>query len=183
MSAGRASQRNPLGAYKALSGGNGLWNIGGWLSTITPFMIAVFYQVITVWIFGYLVASATGNLATIADPSYFGQFINHNMIFAYMAFMVVLIGFVLSFGVQKGIERVAKILMPLLIVMLIALVIYVLTLDNAMQGVKYYLIPDMSKLTPEVVSGALGQAFFSLSLGMGILITYGSYISKKRKYC
>lgn len=179
MSAGRSSQRNPLGAYKVLSGGNGFWSIGGWLSTITPFMIAVFYQVITVWIFGYLVASLTGNLTKIADPGYFGEFINQDLIFGYMAFMVVLIGFVLNSGVQKGIERVAKILMPLLIVMLVALVIYVLTLENAMQGVKYYLIPDMSKLSPEVVSGALGQAFFSLSLGMGILITYGSYISKK----
>ena len=93
--------------------------------------------------------------------------------------LTLLVGIILNSGVQKGIERLAKLLMPALIIMLVGLALFVLTLPNAISGVEYYLIPDFSKITPEVINLALGQAFFSLSLGMGILITYGSYISSK----
>ncbi|WP_353412359.1 sodium-dependent transporter [Arenicella sp. 4NH20-0111] len=179
MSLGRHTQRNPLGAYNSVSGGNPLWKIGGWLALITPFMIAVFYQVLTVWLLAYFVGAVSGNLAQMADPAFFGTFINGPSVFGYLAVLTVVIGFVLNSGVQNGIERLAKALMPTLFVMLIILTIFVLTLPNALVGVKYYLIPDLSKINPEVVSNALGQAFFSLSLGMGILITYGSYVSRK----
>ncbi|HBL20876.1 MAG TPA: sodium-dependent transporter, partial [Alteromonas mediterranea] len=80
---------------------------------------------------------------------------------------------------KEGIEKAAKLLMPALFVMLIGLVVFVLTRENAMAGVKFYIVPEFSKITAEVVNGALSQAFFSLSLGMGILITYGSYIDKR----
>lgn len=179
MSVGRNTQKDPLGAYSIISNKNPTWNIAGWLSIITPFMIAVFYLVITVWIFGYLVGAVTGNLAQLADPAHFGTFIQSNTIFVYMALVLAIVYFILQGGVKRGIEKAAKTLMPALFIMLVGMVIFVLTQDNAMAGVKFYLIPDFSKIDSGVVNGALSQAFFSLSLGMGIMITYGSYIDKR----
>lgn len=178
MSLGRHTQRNPLGAYKSVAGSNSLWQFGGWLALITPFMIAVFYQVLTVWLLGYFIGAVSGNLEAMSAEGYFGQFINNNGVFLYLGVLTVLIGIILNSGVQNGIERLAKVLMPSLFVMLIALTIFVLTLPNAFLGVQYYLVPDFSKINLSVINIALSQAFFSLSLGMGILITYGSYIRK-----
>jgi len=177
MSLGRHTRSNPLGAYSKVAQNNSIWKVGGWLALITPFMIAVFYQVITVWLLGYLIGAMTGNLDVMAQEGYFGKFINSNGVFVYLIFLTLLVGVILNSGVQKGIERLAKLLMPALFVMLIGLIVFVLLQPNAFEGVKFYLVPDVSKITPEVVNLALGQAFFSLSLGMGILITYGSYIS------
>ena len=179
MSLGRNTQRNPLGAYSVVAGERSKWRLGGYLALITPFMIAVFYQVLTVWLLGYFVAAVSGNLEAIADPSYFTSFINSNSVFIYLAVLIVLIGVILNSGVQQGIERLAKVLMPSLFIMLILLTLFVLTLPNALVGVKYYLIPDFGKISLQTVNLALSQAFFSLSLGMGILITYGSYVSRK----
>ena len=179
MSLGRHTKRNPLGAYNAISNNHAIWRIGGWLSVITPFMIAVFYQVLTVWLLGYLLGAVSGNLESMAQNDYFNHFTNDYSIFIYLAILTLLIGAILNSGVQNGVERLARILMPSLFIMLILLTIFVLTLPNALAGVKYYLIPDVAKITPTVVNNALSQAFFSLSLGMGILITYGSYVSKR----
>lgn len=179
MSVGRNAGKDPLGAYSKLTDGSWQWKIAGWLSIITPFMIAVFYLVITVWIFGYLVESSLGNLDTLANPETFGAFINGQSVFYYMIAVLAIVYLILQGGVKEGIEKAAKLLMPALFVMLLLLVVFVLTRDNAMEGVKYYLIPDFSKINAQVVNGALSQAFFSLSLGMGIMITYGSYINRK----
>jgi len=178
LSVGRSSQKDPLGSYHKLSEGSALWSIAGWLVLITPYMIAVFYTVITIWLFGYLFEAATGNLAQLADPDNFGTFINSNKVFIYFLAVAALVNLILVGGVKDGIERSAKIMMPALFVMLIGLVIFVLTLDNAFAGLSYYLIPDFSKINAGVVNSALSQAFFSLSLGMGIMITYGSYMSR-----
>lgn len=178
MAAGRHSRKDPLGAYKAIAPNESHWKIAGWLSIITPFMIAVFYMVITVWIFGYLFFSMTGDLQQLADPSFFGEFINAQTVFLFMALVSAIVFLILLGGVKEGIEKAAKILMPTLFIMLIGMVAFVLTLDNAVAGVKYYLIPDFEKINAGVVNAALSQAFFSLSLGMGIMITYGSYLSK-----
>ena len=179
MSVGRHSRKDPLGAYNQLTNGEPHWKLAGWLSIITPFMIAVFYLVITVWIFGYLFQSVSGNLEQLADPNTFSAFINAPNLFIYMAGVVAVVYLILQGGVKQGIEKAAKIMMPTLFVMLVALVIFVLTLDNAFAGVEYYLVPDFSKINAGVISAALSQAFFSLSLGMGIMITYGSYIDSK----
>lgn len=179
MSVGRHSRKDPLGAYTSMTDHHKGWKIAGWLSIITPFMIAVFYLVITVWIFGYLFQSATGNLAMLADPDTFGAFINGSDLLYYLLAVLAIIYLILQGGVKQGIEKAAKIMMPALFIMLVALVIFVLTLDNAFEGVKYYIIPDFSIIDASVVSAALSQAFFSLSLGMGIMITYGSYLDKK----
>ncbi len=178
MGLGRRAQHSPYKAYAELGQDTKRWRIAGLLATITPFMIAVFYMVITVWIFGYLFQTLSGNLDLIAQPDYFGTFVNDYSFVGYLVAVTVIINFILVGGVRKGIERAAKILMPSLFLMLILLVIFVLSLDNAMAGVKFYLIPDFSKIDGSVINGALAQAFFSLSLGMGILITYGSYFRR-----
>ncbi|TRW47981.1 sodium-dependent transporter [Aliidiomarina halalkaliphila] len=179
MGLGRRTQSDPHGAYIAIAGAKHPWRFAGWLAVITPFMIGVFYMVITVWILGYLVQTLFGNLDVIANPEYFGVFINHGSVFAYLLMVAAIVYMVLVSGVRGGIERAARLMMPALFVMLIALVIFVLTLDNAFAGVQFFLIPDFSKVDGGVISGALSQAFFSLSLGMGILITYGSYLRQK----
>ncbi|MDE3272122.1 sodium-dependent transporter [Pseudoalteromonas sp. G4] len=179
MAMGRSAQKDPLGAYNKLSGNSSKWRYPGFLAVLTPFMIGVFYMVITVWIFGYLVQAAIGNLDALAEPSNFGQFINQTSVFYYMVGVGVLVNLILLGGVKQGIEKAAKLLMPALFVLLIGLVVYVLTLDNAIAGLRYYVVPDFSKVNASVLNGALSQAFFSLSLGMGILMTYASYISKK----
>ena len=135
-------------------------------------------MVITVWLFGFVYEAVTGNLDQLAGPDYFNQFINSNAVFVYFAIVAAVVNIILVGGVKEGIERAAKIMMPLLFVMLIGLVIFVLTLDNAFAGVRYYLVPDFSKINASVINGALSQAFFSLSLGMGIMITYGSYMRR-----
>ncbi|MGM0482100.1 MAG: sodium-dependent transporter [Pseudomonadota bacterium] len=178
MGLGRHAQKNPLGSYLSIARGKKTWGLAGFLAVLTPFMIAIFYMVITVWIFGYLFYAITGNLQQLAQPAYFEQFVNDYWFIGFLVAVTLIINFILMGGVRQGIEKAAKFLMPSLFIMLILLVIFVLSLDNAELGVKFYLIPDFSKIDGSVISGALSQAFFSLSLGMGILITYGSYFSQ-----
>lgn len=179
LALGRRADSDPVGAYRKLSGGSNGWSLPGWLALATPFMIAVFYLVVTVWILGYLIETLRGNLDQLASGSYFEQFINSPIVFVYLAVLMLAINSILAMGVKDGIERAAKTLMPMLFVMLLGLVIFVLTQENAILGVKYYLIPDFSKVDGAVLSKAMAQAFFSLSLGMGIMITYGSYMKKQ----
>lgn len=178
LSLGRRTQKDPIGAYTKETESRSPWRILGMLAFITPLMIAVFYMVVTVWIFGYFVEIAQGNLSELAKPDTFDNFVNSNQVFIYLFVVGAFVNLILVSGVKKGIERAAKIMMPLLFVMLIGLVVFVLTLDNAEIGLRYYLVPDFSKINTAVVNSALSQAFFSLSLGMGILITYGSYVNK-----
>ena len=175
---GRASQRNPVGAFTLLSGGSGAWRWAGKLAIITPFMIAVFYTIVTVWLIIYFLQAATGDLEMLAQPNTFGEIIGSPSIFTYFIGLQVLVFAVLISGVKKGIERQAKVLMPTLAIMLLGLIIFVMTLDGASAGVRYYLVPDFSQFDSTVINAALNQAFFSLSLGMGIMITYGSYFSE-----
>ena len=146
MSLGRSTQRNPLGAYKSVAGDKSIWRFGGWLALITPFMIAVFYQVLTVWLLGYFIGAVSGNLEAMSVEGYFTQFINNYGVFVYLVVLTTLIGVILNSGVQNGIERLAKVLMPSLFIMLIALTVFVLTLPNALIGIKYYLVPDFTKI-------------------------------------
>lgn len=179
MAIGRKTAKNPVGAYGALSDNSKPWRLAGILSIITPYMIAVFYTVLTVWIFIYLAMAMVGNLDYLASAQGFEEIINSPMYLAGATVAVAaLLALIINSGVKDGIERAAKVMMPALFVMLVLLVIFVLTLDNAIAGIEFYIIPDFNKITASVVNGALAQAFFSLSLGMGILITYGSYITR-----
>lgn len=179
ISLGRSAQSNPYGTYRKLGGK--AWAGAGLFGILCAVMILSFYNVVAGWAFGYFLDIGFGDLLLQEDFSrYFGDYaaaFNDNLIFS-LAF-VVITGFIVVQGIQKGIEGTAKILMPGLLVLLLGISLYGLSLPDAMQGVKFYLIPDLSLINAATVYSALGQAFFSLSLGIGGLITYGSYFSKK----
>ena len=179
ISMGRHTNRNPVGAFSDLSEGHPGWRLAGILAILTPFMIAVFYTVITVWLVVYVKEIGFGRLDLLSNESTFGEVVSRPSLFGYLLGLLGLIFTILLGGVKGGIERLARVLMPTLAVMLVALTLFVLTLDNAVAGIRYYLVPDFSRMDLSVINGALSQAFFSLSLGMGILITYGSYFSQK----
>jgi len=179
---GRRTLSNPYGAYKQLGGRSWAWL--GFFGVLCGVMILSFYNVVAGWAFGYFVQIAFGDLLTLGSPEAYGNFfggyiadVSDNMLYS-IAFMVIT-AFIVLRGVQHGIELASKILMPILFLILFGLIIYALTLPNAMEGVRFYLQPDFSKLNVQTLYAAMGQAFFSLSLGMGALITYGSYIGKR----
>lgn len=173
---GRKTEKNPIGAFNDL--GFKRWNIIGKFGILCGVLILSFYNVVAGWAFGYFLEMIMGNFGI---GEVFGSFTSDIVkVSAYAIIFMFTTAFIVSKGVSGGIEKLAKILMPTLIIMILSLVAYSFTLPNAMEGVKYYLVPDLSKLTNvNTIGGALRQAFFSLSLGMGALITYGSYLSKK----
>lgn len=177
---GRRAQKDAYGSYKSIGGKN--WGMIGLFGILCGIMILSFYNVVAGWAFGYFLEISFGNLLQSEDfRSFFGSYVSDiwdNLIFS-VCFMIIT-AFIVVKGVSGGIERASKILMPMLYVILLGLIVYSLTLDNAIEGIKFYLLPDISKLNLETIYSALGQAFFSLSLGMGALITYGSYIDKKQ---
>ncbi|MEE2986165.1 MAG: sodium-dependent transporter [Nitrospinota bacterium] len=180
---GRKTNLNPVGAFQTLRPGTP-WVVTGFMGVLGGFLILSFYGVVGGWTLAYVVKSVTQSISQFASPQeageFFGAFIaNPGEILIYHAvFMGMCIAIVIK-GVHGGIERSCDILMPTLVIMLVVLMIRSLTLPGAMEGVKFYLYPDFSKINPSVILIALGQAFFSLSLGMGAMITYGSYLSQK----
>ncbi|CAD5299390.1 MULTISPECIES: sodium-dependent transporter [unclassified Imperialibacter] len=178
IAVGRKAQSNPYGAYKKLGGKS--WAYVGLFGIICGVMILSFYNVVAGWAFGYFLELSFGNLLNEQDYSgFFSAYVadfRDNLFFS-IAFMVIT-AYIVYRGVQKGIEGTSKVLMPTLFLILIFIIIYGLTLPNAMDGVSFYLLPDFSLINGRTIYTALGQAFFSLSLGMGALITYGSYISR-----
>lgn len=174
LAIGRKSGRNAVGAFDAL--GHKKWNFIGKLGVLSGVLILSFYNVIAGWAFGYTFEMAAGNfdIAENFRPYTSDVF----KVGSYGLLFMICTAFIVSKGISGGIERAAKILMPSLIVMMVSLITYALFLPNAMTGIEFFLLPDFSKLNLSVVFNAMGQAFFSLSLGMGTFITYGSYISK-----
>lgn len=174
---GRASKRNAVGAYRAL---NPRWSALGYNSVIAAFLILGFYFVVSGWTAEYMVHSVTGSLAKLSTPEEYGS-VFQNFIsnpwrpVLYTALFVLLTHFVIALGVQKGIERSSKLLMPLLFVILIALAIHAMTMPGSGEGLKFFFKPDFSKVTASTFLVALGQAFFSLSIGLGTMVTYASY--------
>ena len=152
----------------------------GYLTSIVPIIILPYYSVIGGWGFKYLSVFLSTSHTASAQDSYFSSYISQTgePILWFLLFLGVT-GAVVMLGVEKGIEKVSRILMPLLVVLTVGMAIYSLTLPHAMDGVKYYLIPDFSRFSANTVLAALGQLFYSMSLSMGITITYGSYMSKK----
>jgi NSS family neurotransmitter:Na+ symporter len=171
---GRKTQRNAVGAFTALGYKN--WAIVGYLGLASGVLILSFYNVVAAWAFGYFVEMVMGNFNIGNQFSDFTK--DWVTVGSYAIIFMIGTAYVVSKGVSGGIEKAAKILMPTLFVMIMALIVYAMTLPNAMDGIRFYLVPDFSQITGQVVYSALGQAFFSLSLGMGALITYGSYVSK-----
>ncbi|HAD87217.1 MAG TPA: sodium-dependent transporter [Rhodospirillaceae bacterium] len=178
---GRAGQRNPVGAFRALKGG--AWPAVGGLGVIAGFVILSFYSVVGGWTLAYAIKAATGALAS-NDPetlgAAFGAFISEpEGVIGFHTLFMVLTGGIIAGGVQGGIERASRILMPVLVVLVIVLAVRAVTLDGAAKGIDFFLTPDFSKVTWGTVNAALGQAFFSLSLGMGAMLTYASYLDKQ----
>lgn len=179
LTIGRKTQLSPVGAYRAL---DKRFTWVGAIGVLAGFLILSFYSVVGGWVIRYIVKAVTGAF-TIADPDVLGglfvNFITNPVepIIYHLIFMVLTLGIVIG-GISGGIEKYSKILMPSLFVMMILIMIRSLTLPNAMEGVRFLLVPDFSKITGDAVLAALGQVFFSLSLGMGAMITYGSYLSK-----
>ena len=176
---GRKTGKSALWAYGALKK---KWHWLGILALVIPCIIVPYYSVIGGWIMEYGAQFITGQMGVIAADAggFFGTFISANAEpIIWTAIFMVITGVILLFGVQKGIQRVCTIILPILIVLLIGLAIYCLTLPGGLDGLAYYIIPDFTKFTGETVLAAMGQMFYSLSLAMGIMITYGSYVSKK----
>lgn len=173
LSLGRHTTLNPVGAFKKLTKSKA-WPLVGYLGVITGGGILSFYLVVAGWTLGFIVRTI------IPSTESFTEFVSNPWEeLGYFTAFLLLTMYVVLGGVERGIERWSKLLMPALAAILLLLIAYNLTLDGAMKGVEFYLNPDFSKIHGSTFLAALGQAFFSLSLGMGTMITYGSYISKK----
>jgi len=182
---GKATQKSPSLAFKELTKSD-IWAKAGKMTLITGFVISSFYSVVAGWGLGYLIEAIKGNLTTIetstqAVSRFTSLSANPYWCVGFHFIFLVLAVAVLFSGVRKGIEVGSKIMMPLLLFVLGVLVINGLSMPDGMKGVKFLFSPDFSTVTPQVFLMALGQAFFTLSLGQGTMITYGSYLPKKDK--
>jgi neurotransmitter:Na+ symporter, NSS family len=175
---GRAAGTDAYGAYTRL--GNKKWGLLGLFGIISGVFILSYYNVVAAWAFGYFIEIAFGSLLEAPDyGSFFTAFVNDATTnFFYALGFLLLTAWAVVRGIQKGIETANRILMPALFVILVGLIIYSLTLPNAIKGVRFYLVPDFTEISAQTVFDALRLAFFTLSLGIGGLITYGSYVKK-----
>ena len=174
---GRASQASPVGMYQKLEKKGQKWQIHGYFALLGNLALMAFYTVVTGWMMYYFVKFLIGQTAELG----FVQMITNPGVNVIYLFIAVVLGFlVLSFGLQKGLERVTKYLMTALFALMLILAVHSATLSGAKEGLRFYLLPDFSKITGEVVVGAMNQAFFSLSLGIGSMAIFGSYIGKDR---
>jgi NSS family neurotransmitter:Na+ symporter len=182
LTIGRHTQKNPVGAFKALRPGTP-WKLVGYTGVVTGICILSYYSVIAGWSVGYLyktlIGAFRGEMTWARSDQIFSSFTSNPLqVLICFLLVIILTTYVISKGVKGGIERWSKILMPMLFILIIIMAIRALTLKGAGPGVSFYLKPDFSKINPKLFFYAVGQAFFSLSLGMGTMITYGSYISK-----
>ena len=178
---GRRTHQNTYGAMKTLAPGSG-WRWLGLLTIVSPIIILSYYSVVGGWSFEYLLKALTFSFRpekAEAVTGMFGSFASSTWgpvacLFAFLGFTALIV----FFGVKKGIEKFSKVSMPVLFVLILVIAIYSLTLPGSGEGVRYLVRPDFSKLTPSAFAAALGQSFFSLSLGVGTMLTYSSYVSK-----
>lgn len=174
---GRKAKKSVVGTYKHYLGNTGTAKLGGWINAIVPLIITPYYSVIGGWVFKYFFEYLKGGAKEAAGDSYFGSFITSTSgsMFWFIVFAVCTM-VVIFMGVEKGIERVSKVMMPVLVVLAFVIAIYSMTRPGALAGVKYFLVPNFHHFSWMTVVAALGQMFYSLSLAMGILFTYGSYM-------
>ncbi|GAF18152.1 LOW QUALITY PROTEIN: sodium-dependent transporter [Bacillus sp. JCM 19046] len=182
---GRSTQKNAVDSYKEIAPGSS-WHLLGRMGMITAFLLLSFYSVVGGWILIYIWKTITGDLTGLDGAGYeavLGQTMSNPYLSVgfHLLFMVMVIA-VVAKGVQSGIEKASVIMMPALFILFLVVVIRSLTLDGAMEGVQFLLVPDFQLLTSEGVLFALGQSFFALSLGISVMVTYSSYLSKKRIY-
>src|SRR5690625_2318141 len=179
---GRGSQKDAISAYSFFAPGT-QWHIIGIIGMITSFILLSFYSAIGGWILFYMVKTMSGALSGLSDSEYgavFDLYIADPKIavISQLIFMLITI-VIVSKVIQKGIEKASKVMMPSLFIGFIIIIIRFLTLDHAIEGVAFFLYPDFSNLTSRTVLFALGQSFFSISVGVSVMVTYSSYLSKK----
>ena len=175
---GRMTKKSPVGAFASF-GNSFPFKLGGWLNAVIPILIVPYYSTIGGWVIKYLAEYLKGNVQEVAQDGYFTEFITDSfqtelwfLVFAALIFIIIL------GGVRNGVERMSKIMMPILVLLAIVVTIYSVTRPGALAGVKYFLIPNMKNFSFMTIVAAMGQMFYSLSIAMGILYTYGSYTDK-----
>ena len=175
---GRMTRKSPLEAFESFSK-KPIYRFGGWITVLIPLLIVPYYSVIGGWVVKYLAAFVVGEGQIIAEDGQFGAFIGSadQTLVCFIVFALLTVG-VIYLGVQKGIERISKCIMPVLVVLAVIICVYVCTRPGAVEGIKYFLIPNFANFSYKTVVGALTQMFYSLSIAMGILITFGSYMKK-----
>lgn len=189
FSIGRRGNSDAIGSIRNITGKKKPWWLLGVVAVIVPYIILCYYMVVSGWTFSYLIHSIDGALytpeagaATVDFSKKMHEYVLSDYSPLIMTAIVIVLNYgVLMFGVRKGIERLSNFMMPVLFIILLVFCVYTLTLSGAGEGVKFFLNPDFSKVSPSTVINALSQAFFSLSLGMGILVTYASYYPKNTK--
>ena len=172
---GRAAQASPIHMYQKIERPGQKWHWHGYVSFFGNVALMAFYTVVTGWIINYFVRFLTGQTA---DIGFVSMIRNPGLNVTYLAITVVLAFGILCFHLQGGLERITKVMMTLLLVLMIVLAIHSFTLSGAKKGLTFYLVPVFSKITGSVVVGAMNQAFFTLSVGMGSMAIFGSYIGK-----
>ena len=177
-SLGRMTKKSPVGAFQSF-GKSKARSFGGWINAIIPILIVPYYSVIGGWVIKYLFEYLRGNAQTLASDGYFSSFISNGLSteICFIVFTFFTLGIIYA-GVRNGIERVSKFMMPILVVLSVIIAIYSTTRPGALDGVKYFLIPNVAHFSWMTVVSAMGQMFYSLSIAMGILITFGSYMKK-----
>lgn len=177
-SIGRMTGKSPVGAFSSF--GKSRWlSFGGWFNAIIPILIVPYYSVIGGWVIKYLVEYIRGNGSLLATDGYFSSFITDGLSteICFIVFALFTLGIIYA-GVRNGIERVSKFMMPVLVVLSVIIAIYSVSRPGALKGVEYFLIPNIKNFSWMTVVAAMGQMFYSLSIAMGILITFGSYMKK-----
>ena len=177
-SLGRLTKKSPVGAYSSF-GSSRVLLAGGWINAIIPILIVPYYSVIGGWVVNYLVDYLSGKTQEVAADGYFSAFISDGLS-AELCFVVfsLIVLVIIYAGVQNGIERVSRFMMPILVVLSVIIAIYSITRPGALDGVTYFLVPNPANFSWMTVVTAMGQMFYSLSIAMGILITFGSYMKK-----
>ena len=174
---GRKSGQSAINAFGVL---NKKYKFIGLLASIVPMLILPYYCVIGGWVTKYVTVFAGGNVGAAAQPDFFGNYIGQTgEPIAWFLLYIGLTSLIVLFGVEKGVEKVSKFMMPVLIILTLAIAIYTMFMPGAMDGVLYYVVPDFSNFSIKTVLAAMGQLFYSMSLAMGIMITYGSYMKKE----
>lgn len=183
FSIGRTAQSNAVDSYKTISP-ESKWYRVGIMGMITSFILLSFYSVVGGWIISYLYKAVTGELTGLSSDEYaqvFGSTISNPFVSVFAQFLfIILTILVVARGVEKGIEQASKIMMPALFILFIILVIRAVTLDGAVEGITFLLQPDFSKVTSQTILEAMGQSFFTLSVGVSVMVTYSSYLPKSQ---
>ena len=176
---GRMTRKSPVGAFKSFGKKAGWLSFGGWINAVVPVLIVPYYSVIGGWVIKYLIEYLKGNSTKLATDGYFSEFISNGASTEICFVIFCMITLIIIYaGVRNGIERVSKFMMPILVILSVIIAIYSVTRPGAMAGVKYFLVPNPKNFSWMTVVTAMGQMFYSLSIAMGILITFGSYMKK-----